>query len=775
MEDSRRRRVAGLALAALVLFAAFSPPFRSLANFPSEIRMALGEEERLDLLRLPLVAVVRADRDELLHINDQAPVAGRWRVNLASPLALRSLSPGRCRLELSLFGFLPLRHVSVEVVPRLAVVPGGESIGILVRTKGVAVVGHAAVDAPDGLAHYPARDAGVKVGDMIVRVDGVEVKSNQHVVFLVNRCAREGRPVPLELARNGESVALSVIPLFSERERIFQLGLYVRDGAAGVGTLTFYDPGSRAFMALGHVISDTATNRPLEIRDGRVVKASVAQVRPGRRGEPGEKEGTFVEDQDVIGTIAANTEFGLVGELTRPGELAGAATVPLALAREVTVGPAELLTVVDGSRVERFTAEITRVDYSQTSPAPKGLTLRITDPALLRATGGIVQGMSGSPILQNGRLVGAVTHVFVNDPARGYGVFAEWMAREAGLLPGPSETGEEPATAAFTRACAAAVARLAAAGGALTAMAGPSASACRTSWFTASSGISGFYGKRRRRRQRPGRKHGAKGEGIHQGREEAMPNRVKVLLADDNKEFCELFRDYMASQDDLELVGVAHNGTEVLDLVDEVRPDVLVLDIIMPHLDGIGVLERLTRDETGRPKVIMLTAFGQEAVTQRVVSLGADYYVLKPFSLDVLADRIRQLSLSSAPLAQPPARARNLEVEVTNIIHEVGIPAHIKGYFYLRDAITMVVNHVDYLGAVTKELYPAVAAKYDTTPSRVERAIRHAIEVAWNRGNIDAIVRLFGYTVSHDRGKPTNSEFIAMIADKLRMELRMAG
>jgi len=256
---------------------------------------------------------------------------------------------------------------------------------------------------------------------------------------------------------------------------------------------------------------------------------------------------------------------------------------------------------------------------------------------------------------------------------------------------------------------------------------------------------------------------------------EPLSSRIRVLLADDNKEFCELFSDYLTSCDDLELVGVAHNGMEVLDVVDEVKPDVLVLDIIMPHLDGIGVLERLVRDEAGRPKVIMLTAFGQESVTQRVVGLGADYYVLKPFNLDVLADRIRQLALSSVPLAQPLARARNLEVEVTNIIHEVGIPAHIKGYFYLRDAIILVTNHVDYLGAITKELYPAVAAKYDTTPSRVERAIRHAIEVAWNRGNIDAITRLFGYTVSHDRGKPTNSEFIAMIADKLRMEMRIAG
>jgi two-component system response regulator (stage 0 sporulation protein A) len=254
-----------------------------------------------------------------------------------------------------------------------------------------------------------------------------------------------------------------------------------------------------------------------------------------------------------------------------------------------------------------------------------------------------------------------------------------------------------------------------------------------------------------------------------------VSSAIRVVLADDNKEFCALFRDYLAGHDDIDLVGVAHDGNEVLDMVAEVKPDVLVLDIIMPHLDGIGVLERLVRDEAGRPRVVMLTAFGHESVTQRVVSLGADYYVLKPFSLDVLADRIRQLSQSTKPLTHPPSRTRNLEVEVTNLIHEVGIPAHIKGYFYLRDAIMMVVNNVDYLGAITKELYPAVAAKYDTTPSRVERAIRHAIEVAWNRGNLDAITRLFGYTVSHDRGKPTNSEFIAMIADKLRLEIRMAG
>lgn len=449
-----------MVLALLVVAVTLSPPVQSLVHFPREIRLLLGEEQRLSLIGLPIPVVIRSDRDGLIQVNDRAADGGTWKVNLSSPLAFRPVGAGRCQLDLALFGLLSLRHVAVEVVPRPEVNPGGQSIGILLRTVGVTVVGHAPVDGSDGQVHYPAREAGVKVGDIIRKVDGVEVKSSQHVVFLVNRCAREGRAIPLELDRGGQAVGLDIPPLFSVKERIFQMGLFVRDGAAGVGTLTFYDSESKVFMALGHVIADATTNRPLEISEGRVVRAAVARVRPGRRGEPGEKEGTFVEDQDVIGSITANTEFGLVGLVTAPdglaeppdafrGAVGGEPAIPVALAREVAVGPAEIRTVVDGTRVETFACEIIRADVSQGAPAPKGITLRITDPALLQATGGIVQGMSGSPIIQNGRLVGAVTHVFVNDPTRGYGVFAEWMVRQAGLMPGAEGYEARPVQVSF--------------------------------------------------------------------------------------------------------------------------------------------------------------------------------------------------------------------------------------------------------------------------------------------------------------------------------------
>lgn len=257
---------------------------------------------------------------------------------------------------------------------------------------------------------------------------------------------------------------------------------------------------------------------------------------------------------------------------------------------------------------------------------------------------------------------------------------------------------------------------------------------------------------------------------------------VKVLIADDSRDFCELLKEAIRSEDGLEVAGIAGNGIEVLDFLSHHPVDLIVLDIIMPHLDGIGVLERLNQVEwEKRPKVIVLTAFGQETMTQKALELGADYYILKPFNLKVLAARVKQLSdqpsLEKKPVVSASGKLAlmpilHLDVEVTNMIHEIGIPAHIKGYLYLREAILMVINRVDLLSGVTKELYPAIASKFKTTPSRVERAIRHAIEVAWARGNVDVINGIFGHTVNRERGKPTNSEFIAMVADKLRMQMK---
>ena len=265
-------------------------------------------------------------------------------------------------------------------------------------------------------------------------------------------------------------------------------------------------------------------------------------------------------------------------------------------------------------------------------------------------------------------------------------------------------------------------------------------------------------------------------------------SKISILVADDNREFSDILYDYLKQQEDFEVIGFAKDGLEALDLLLEKKPDVLILDIIMPHLDGLGVLERLNGMTLEKePRIIILSAVGQDKITQKAIELGADYYVVKPFDFEIFTKRLRQIS--DMPVERKASRdyinipkestssvnsAKSMEAKITNIIHEIGVPAHIKGYLYLREAISMVVDDIELLGAVTKELYPSIAIKYNTTPSRVERAIRHAIEVAWSRGKVDTINNIFGYTIHTEKGKPTNSEFIAMVADKLKLEQEMA-
>ncbi len=255
-----------------------------------------------------------------------------------------------------------------------------------------------------------------------------------------------------------------------------------------------------------------------------------------------------------------------------------------------------------------------------------------------------------------------------------------------------------------------------------------------------------------------------------------MGSQIKIMIVDDNKDFCEILKEYFDGLEDCVVSGVAHNGIQAIELLKEDTPDVIILDLIMPHLDGIGVLEKLSIEYgEDRPRVIILTAFGQEAMTRRAVELGANYYILKPFDLEILANRVRQLANNQVgDVKSPVPKTRNMDVEVTNLMHQMGVPAHVRGYQYIRDAILMVVEEMNLLGAVTKELYPAIAEKYNTTPSRVERAIRHAIELAWDRGNVELMNKFFGYTIDVERGKPTNSEFIAMVADRLRVGTKVS-
>ncbi len=272
-----------------------------------------------------------------------------------------------------------------------------------------------------------------------------------------------------------------------------------------------------------------------------------------------------------------------------------------------------------------------------------------------------------------------------------------------------------------------------------------------------------------------------------------MNEKITVLVADDNSDFTMTLSSYLEKEEQIQIVGIAKDGNEAYEKALELKPDILLLDIIMPHLDGLGVLEKLGETNLEKsPLVIILSAVGQDKITQKAISLGAQYYIVKPFDINVLIKRMKELKnyqptqfkggfitreIKAQYIDIAPDKKKNqenLEALVTNIIHEVGVPAHIKGYQYLREAIMMVIKDTDVINQITKQLYPEIADKYHTTPSRVERAIRHAIEVAWGRGEQSAVENIFGYTVSAAKGKPTNSEFIAMISDKLRLELKSA-
>lgn len=265
--------------------------------------------------------------------------------------------------------------------------------------------------------------------------------------------------------------------------------------------------------------------------------------------------------------------------------------------------------------------------------------------------------------------------------------------------------------------------------------------------------------------------------------------KITVAIAEDNELMLGLLEDIVTNDKELDVIGTARNGEDIYKIIKEEEPDVVLLDIVMPKLDGLGVLDKVNQDRTIKklPTFIMVSAIGQDRVTEDAFNLGADYYIMKPFNESLIINRIKRAKKESEDKKQEVTPTisikvdnkkvekteEDLETDVTEIIHEVGVPAHIKGYQYLRDAIVMSVKDMDMLNSITKVLYPTIAKKYQTTPSRVERAIRHAIEVAWSRGRMDTLDDMFGYTINRGKGKPTNSEFIALITDRIRLDYKM--
>jgi len=344
------------------------------------------------------------------------------------------LKPGPIHTQLKLFGLIPIHNMLVNVVNPPQVMVCGHSIGVFLNSEGVLVVGHTAVVDQRGNRCAPAEVAGILPGDFIIKINNVTLQNEKQLRDEIDRNGQKGKPVTLEIKRKKKRFSLKVNPVFCQETHRYRVGLFIRDNAAGMGTLTFYDIKTKQYGALGHVVTDINSPAKLDLIEGKITNAVVRDICSGYKGRPGEKIGVFPEKNKFMGNIDNNTPYGIFGILQQPpGNYFYSHPLPVALAYEIETGPAEILTVLKGEHIEKFAIAIEKVS-PQIKPEGKGLVIRVTDKDLIRRAGGIVQGMSGSPIIQKGKFVGVVTHVFVNDPTRGYGSPAEWMLSEAGFF-----------------------------------------------------------------------------------------------------------------------------------------------------------------------------------------------------------------------------------------------------------------------------------------------------------------------------------------------------
>ncbi|GIN55732.1 SpoIVB peptidase [Lederbergia ruris] len=416
MHDWIRKAIGGILLVSLLMLS-FSKPVQQFIQIPSNITLFEGQEQSITKASAVTVSTLSSEKVDLEE-SQQA-------------ISLEGKSPGTDEFVLEFSG-IPVKKVDVNVLKDMKVYPGGQSVGVKLNTLGVLVVGHHLVLA-DGKKVSPGEEAGIQLGDIITKINGKKINNMADVAPFVDEAGKNQKELDISLQRGKETLNATLQPVKDDKEKSFKLGLYIRDSAAGIGTMTFYEPKSHKYGALGHVISDMDTKQPIVVDNGQIVKSTVTAIEKGKNGAPGEKLARFSANREVIGDITTNSPFGIFGNLKKP--IANGIMdkpLPITLANQVKEGPAQILTVTDGDKVEAFDIEIVST-IPQKYPATKGMVLKVVDPKLLEKTGGIVQGMSGSPIIQDGKMIGAVTHVFVNDPTSGYGVHVEWMLNQAGI------------------------------------------------------------------------------------------------------------------------------------------------------------------------------------------------------------------------------------------------------------------------------------------------------------------------------------------------------
>lgn len=419
------RRAAGIAFAIAAFSLNFLPGANAEFGLPGRLYLKNGSTAIIQA-GIPLTAVVKEEGTANIKINGKEIKQGEA-IDLSKPLTISAASEGESRVIFSLGGVFTLRNMAIKVESERSVVPGGHSIGIAFYTAGALVVGTGEISTREGKVINPGEVAEIKSGDIIMKVEDIDVKNSNHLSELINVYDSS---ITLTILRDGKLIEVEVEPVKDAVDGKRRIGLWVRDSTAGVGTLSYFDINNKAFGCLGHAVTDIDTHSNLLLKEGQILPANIVGIVKGQKGSPGELQGSFFSGSKPIGSILKNTEFGLFGKLYSDLINNYIQSLEVAYQDSVTTGPATILTTIDGSGIQEYTCEITKVS-KQRAPASKGIVIKITDSRLLEKTGGIVQGMSGSPIIQNGKLIGAVTHVFINDPQRGYGIYIEWMLEQS--------------------------------------------------------------------------------------------------------------------------------------------------------------------------------------------------------------------------------------------------------------------------------------------------------------------------------------------------------
>jgi stage IV sporulation protein B len=370
-----------------------------------------------------------------IHQHLQKDIPSRYARSLpllANNLIVNSPAYEKFDVQVRLLGAIPVKRLHVEIAQPAMVVPGGQAIGVLFSSKGMVIIGHLSLKGLDQHIYYPAKDADIRIGDVLLAMDDMPVNRVDEVEYQLRNYQPKRKFIKLTILRRGKQITTKIRPVYCGQNGTiprYMLGIYIEDPAAGVGTLTCYDPVSQRFAGLGHRIAEFAGKKGIPFNQGEIVLAKINGVRVGIPGQPGEKIGIFNSLLNPLGKIEKNSRFGIYGHLYGMDYRNAETPIAAAYHSEVTVGPAQIYTVIRGTKIEHFNVEIIKV-YRQDAPRDKGMVIKVVDPLLLKLTGGIIQGMSGSPIIQHGKFIGAVTHVLVNDPTKGYGVLAEWMIQE---------------------------------------------------------------------------------------------------------------------------------------------------------------------------------------------------------------------------------------------------------------------------------------------------------------------------------------------------------